>query len=119
MSAYWQWAVLDPLTETLILARLQRPVAFATFGHTQFPVLCSGLCFQLFATIHFKVQAVAVDTIVSIAAVHDSIGALIADVGASPRDADRGSADWRLLAVERLHAALAFIAVNLLFDVDS
>ena len=37
--------------------------------------------------------------------------ALIADVDAGPRDADQGSGDWRLPAVERLHAALAFIAV--------
>jgi hypothetical protein len=43
---------------------------------------------------------------------------LIAEVGASLRGADRGSADWRLPAVERSHAALAFIAVTLLFDVD-
>jgi hypothetical protein len=66
-----------------------------------------------------QVQASAVDATSPFDAMLCVDCALIADVGASPRDANRGSADWHLLAVERLHAALAFIAVNLLFDVDS
>jgi len=66
-----------------------------------------------------QVQASAVDATSPFGAMLCVDCALIADVGASPRDANRGSADWHLLAVERLHAALAFIAVNLLFDVDS
>ncbi len=66
-----------------------------------------------------QVQASAVDATSPFGAMLCVDCVLIADVGASPCDANRGSADWHLLAVERLHAALAFIAVNLLFDVAS
>jgi hypothetical protein len=43
---------------------------------------------------------------------------LIADIGASHRDADRGPADWQWPSVERWHAALMFITAILLFDID-
>ena len=66
-----------------------------------------------------QVQTSAVDATALLSAMLCVDCALISDVGASPRDANRGSADWHLLAVERLHAALAFVAVNLLFNVDS
>ena len=119
MTDMWQVSVIDSLR--LIPVRLSRPVAFETFGHwgrvaclDYFATACACpfLCWR-------AVQASAVDATSPFVAMLCVDCALIADVGASPRDANRRSADWHLLAVERLHAALAFIAVNLLFDVNS